>query len=117
LASTLSVSVLLFGAGLGPAVAGASTGTWQNGMQAGPAGVGCYDRGCAARNYDRRPTYGSGRRMYPRTAYPGTAYPRTAYPRTTYPRMGRAHGYRGGPAYGNYRSRTYRCQWSRCGSY
>src|SRR5689334_19621001 len=107
LALTLAASVLLFGAGIGPAAAGASTGTWKNGMQAGPAGVGCYDRGCAARNYGRRPAYGSARRIYPRTAYP----------RTTYPRMGRAHSYRGGPAYGNYRSRTYGCQWSRCGSY
>src|SRR5215218_5110006 len=35
------------------AQAGASTGTWRNGMQAGPGGVGCYNQGCAARNYAR----------------------------------------------------------------
>lgn len=38
----------------GEAQAGASTGTWRNGMVAGPGGVGCYDPECAARNYGRR---------------------------------------------------------------
>ena len=37
-----------------PAQAGASTGTWKNGMVAGPRGVGCYDARCAARNYGYR---------------------------------------------------------------
>jgi hypothetical protein len=63
----------------GPAQAGASTGTWRNGMVAGPGGVGCYDRGCAARNYGYRPSYGyrqvqeypgyRGRRSYGRDCY------------------------------------------------
>ncbi len=39
----------------GPASAGAGTGTWRNGMVAGPYGVGCYDGRCARRNYGYRP--------------------------------------------------------------
>jgi len=62
----------------GPAAAGASTGTWRNGMVAGPAGVGCYDPGCAANNYGYRRSYGYrpaqeyrsyGRRGYGRDCY------------------------------------------------
>jgi hypothetical protein len=53
------VMMLAGGALTSPAEAGASTGTWRNGMQAGPAGVGCYDRACAARNYGRAPARGS----------------------------------------------------------
>jgi hypothetical protein len=53
-----------------PAEAGASTGTWRNGMVAGPRGVGCYDPSCAVRNYGYRrsvrPDYG----YRPVQAYP-----------------------------------------------
>jgi hypothetical protein len=59
---TAGVAALALGAAAlsaGPAQAGASTGTWRNGMQAGPGGVGCYDQGCAARNYGYgQPGYG-----------------------------------------------------------
>lgn len=47
--------MLAGGAVTSPAEAGASTGTGRNGMVAGPAGVGCYDPSCAARNYARSP--------------------------------------------------------------
>jgi hypothetical protein len=60
-----------------PAQAGASTGTWKNGMVAGPYGVGCYDARCAARNY----------------GYRGSPYRRHRHYREVYPSY-RA-GYRG----------------------
>jgi hypothetical protein len=70
-ATALTLGVGVFAAA--PAEAGASTGTWRNGMVAGPYGVGCYDRSCAARNYG----YGRERRSY-RSSYryrPVQAYP------------------------------------------
>ena len=74
---TAGVAALALGAvalSAGPAQAGASTGTWRNGMQAGPGGVGCYDPGCAARNYGYgQPRYGH--------RYGGSGYrPVQAYP-------------------------------------
>jgi len=71
---TAGLAALALGAAVlsaGPAQAGASTGTWRNGMEAGPGGVGCYNRGCAARNYGYGQGY--GRRGYgyrPVQAYP-----------------------------------------------
>jgi hypothetical protein len=58
---TTGLSALALGGALllasAPAQAGASTGTWRNGMQAGPYGVGCYDARCASRNYGYRRAY------------------------------------------------------------
>src|SRR4051812_15889528 len=76
--AALALGGTIFAAG--PAAAGASTGTWRNGMVAGPGGVGCYDPGCAARNYGYRRSYGYrpvqedrgygyGRRGYGRDCY------------------------------------------------
>jgi hypothetical protein len=52
-----ALSALVIGGAMlmpAPAEAGASTGTWKNGMVAGPYGVGCYNARCAARNYGYR---------------------------------------------------------------
>jgi hypothetical protein len=61
LMAVLTASALVLGGAVvtsTEARAGSSTGTWRNGMQAGPGGVGCYNQGCAARNYARpAPSY------------------------------------------------------------
>lgn len=72
----IAATVLTLGGGVlasAPAEAGASTGTWRNGMVAGPRGVGCYDRSCAVRNYGygrERPSYRSSYGYRPVQAYP-----------------------------------------------
>jgi hypothetical protein len=90
-ALTLAVAVLAWSA---PAEAGASTGTWRNGMRAGPYGPGYYGRyggGYAPRRYYASPR-SYGRRGY----YGGAGY---------YGRPRRYYG--GGPAYGRpYRGRA-----------
>jgi hypothetical protein len=50
-----------------PAEAGASTGTWRNGMVAGPYGAGHYGRSAAPRDY-----YGGARNDY-RDGYRGAS--------------------------------------------
>ena len=78
--------------------AGASTGTWRNGMQAGPGGVGCYNRGCAVRNYARPAP------SYRRSSEYGTE---RRYRRSS--GYGRDRGYHGHREYGSYRGyRSYR---------
>ena len=78
--AALALGGTIFAAG--PAAAGASTGAWRNGMVAGPGGVGCYDAGCAARNYGYRRSYG----YRPVQEYRGYGYGRHGYGRHGYGR-------------------------------
>jgi hypothetical protein len=57
-----------------PAQAGASTGTWKNGMVAGPYGVGCYNARCAARNYGYRGSPYRRHHYRPVQVYPSYGY-------------------------------------------
>ena len=105
LALTAGFAVLALGGSLAtsaPAEAGSSTGTWRNGMVAGPYGVGYYGgRGYRSGGYGHRPVYYGRRRsnvggavvagvigglaLGALAARPAYSYPAYSYPAYSYP--------------------------------